>query len=296
MSSLLSELSSQFEADLQLYLEELKEITPLYSPAAYILCSGGKRLRPLIILLIAHALGKNVQVREASLSIEFFHTASLIADDLPCMDDELTRRGKRVLHREYDEATALLVSYSLIASGYRYLQKNGERMIREASFLASEEKAERLLLALRNVSEQSGVEGLQSGQFWDLNSSPQNEPSLYLQIIRKKTVSLFESAMLLGWLFGGGALSLVPQVKQMALHFGSAFQMADDLLDESSDRERKAMNATLYWGREETEERMQREWREWKNLVKELFLDGEGMRILKEYVEGEFAEKGIFLA
>ena len=72
----------------------------------------------MIVLLIADALGCGLPVMEAALSVEFFHTASLIADDLPCMDNDDFRRNKPSLHKMFGETVALLASYALIAAGY----------------------------------------------------------------------------------------------------------------------------------------------------------------------------------
>lgn len=79
-------------------------------------------------MLIAKALNPSAEVSQAALAVEFFHTASLVADDLPCMDDDDERRNKPSVHKVYDEATALLVSYALISAGYEFLAKNAETL------------------------------------------------------------------------------------------------------------------------------------------------------------------------
>src|SRR5262245_60593822 len=76
----------------------LGEKTKLRDACEYALKGGGKRFRPLLVMLIAEALGNNLNVLEAALSVEFFHTASLIVDDLPCMDNEEERRNQPTLH------------------------------------------------------------------------------------------------------------------------------------------------------------------------------------------------------
>ena len=90
------------------------EKTKLRDACEYALTNGGKRFRPLIVLLIAEALGHGMNVYPSALSVEFFHTASLIADDLPCMDNDDERREKPSLHKVYGESIALLASYALI--------------------------------------------------------------------------------------------------------------------------------------------------------------------------------------
>src|SRR6202167_2596390 len=84
------------------------EKTKLRDACEYALTTSGKRFRPLIVIFIAEALGNGLNVYEAALAVEFFHTASLIADDLPCMDNDDERRDKPSLHKVYGEAIALL--------------------------------------------------------------------------------------------------------------------------------------------------------------------------------------------
>jgi len=89
----------------------------------YSLFSGGKRLRPIIVLMVGEALKKGFDVTYSALSVEFFHTASLIADDLPSMDNDTQRRDKPTLHKAFPESVAILASYTLISSGYEMLFK-----------------------------------------------------------------------------------------------------------------------------------------------------------------------------
>src|SRR4051812_27366528 len=88
----------------------LGEKSKLRDACEYALKSGGKRFRPLLVILVAEALGSETNVCDAALSIEFFHTASLIVDDLPCMDNEEERRSKPSLHKVYGESIAILAS------------------------------------------------------------------------------------------------------------------------------------------------------------------------------------------
>src|SRR5689334_6318506 len=94
------------------------EKTKLRDACEYAITNGGKRFRPLIVLLIAEALGNGLNVYEAALSVEFFHTSSLIADDLPCMDNDDERRDKPSTHKVYGESIALLASYALITAAF----------------------------------------------------------------------------------------------------------------------------------------------------------------------------------
>src|SRR5579863_9558332 len=100
------------------------EKTKLRDACEYALTNGGKRFRPLIVLFVGEALGCGLNVYEAALSVEFFHTASLIADDLPCMDNDDERRDKPSLHKVYGETIALLASYALITAAFEKIHSN----------------------------------------------------------------------------------------------------------------------------------------------------------------------------
>lgn len=198
----------------------------------YAVMNGGKRFRPSLVLMIAKALGQN-NVEEAALSIEYFHTASLVADDLPCMDDDDERRGKPAVHRVYGEGVALLTSYALITEGYACIAKQAALPLQTK--LALENAAANTLLATE-------------GQHLDL-FPPDDDEKTILEALRKKTVSLFEISFVFGWIFGGGNLTDLPLVKKAAYHFGMAFQIADDIDDLRQDKRRpEIINLALKLG------------------------------------------------
>ncbi|PIS00976.1 MAG: polyprenyl synthetase family protein [Chlamydiae bacterium CG10_big_fil_rev_8_21_14_0_10_35_9] len=193
----------------------------------YALNSGGKRFRPLLVLSVAEALGNGYNVLDSALCIEFFHTASLIADDLPCMDDETKRRSKPTVHLVYGESVALLASYTLIAAAYEKIHTNAEQL----KEVIGEAKAYKISAkALQLVSNLAGLNGATHGQFIDLYP-PDNSLETLRKVIYQKTVTLFEISFYLGWLFGGGDTEKLPLVKACAYHLGMAFQIADDLND-----------------------------------------------------------------
>jgi geranylgeranyl diphosphate synthase type II len=114
----------------KLIVSKIEENLPAFGPKSklrdaceYALMNGGKRLRPAIVFMTAEALGFEVDVTQAALSIEYFHTASLVADDLPCMDDDDERRSKPSVHKAFGESEAILVSYALIAQCSGCLEK-----------------------------------------------------------------------------------------------------------------------------------------------------------------------------
>lgn len=240
--------------------------SPLSKACSYSLLSGGKRLRPILTLITAEAIG-DLDVMPAAMGVEFFHTSSLIADDLPCMDNDSMRRGKAASHVKFDEATAILASYSLIASGYGSIYQNAQVMRKNEKF--SKEADKRAMICLDTATR--CAENATEGQYFDLYPK-----ELGLEVVRdviyKKTVTLFEVSLLFGWLFGGGEMALIPQIKKCAYHLGIAFQVADDLDDDVQDKTHAGVNVASILGRERALELFEREMGSLKGELKELRL------------------------
>lgn len=214
--------------------------SPLRDACEYALTNGGKRFRPALVLMMANALNQRCDVSDAALAIEYFHTASLIADDLPCMDNDPQRRDKPSTHIKFNEATALLASYALIAAGYELLARNAKILPDQSSFA----------IIIENVSYNTGLQGASGGQYLDIYPPNLSESTLR-EIIHKKTVSLFEISFVLGWLFGSGNPDQLALVKQAASHFGMAFQIADDFGDMTQDiKNNRLVNFPNVFGRE----------------------------------------------
>jgi geranylgeranyl diphosphate synthase type II len=270
----------RFEKDLPSWLEGLGEKSVLRDACEYALGGGGKRLRPAIVLMIAEALG-TIDVTAAAMSVECFHTASLIADDLPCMDDDLMRRGRLSTHKVFGEATAILASYTLIAAGYGGIYQNS---------LSQDPK--RAILCLKAATDAAGLQGATQGQFFDLFSQ---DPSLEvaLDVIYKKTVTLFEIAFLFGWVFGGGDLAAIPDVKAAANHLGLAFQIADDLDDGEQDAShRGGVNIVKCLGKQKAISRFIKETALLKSTLQKLHLWTEPFSQL----HGALAARGSFFS
>lgn len=219
----------------------------------YAVMAGGKRLRPLIVLMIGKSLS-DLDLMPVALGVEFFHTASLIADDLPCMDDEEIRRGKKALHLAFGEDIAILASYTLIAAGYASLHENGEVWrAREPSRGPEIDRA--IVYALETITRCAGLQGATHGQFLDLYP-PDPSVKTILQAIEEKTITLFEISFVFGWLFGGGNWERLDEVRRAAYHFGMAFQIADDIQDVGQE---KGINILRALSLEEAHEMFRRE-------------------------------------
>lgn len=261
-----------FEKTLKKSIFDFGPKNKLRDAVEYALLSGGKRLRPLIVYMVAEALNKGFDVSFSALAVEFFHTASLIADDLPCMDNECERRGKKTLHQAFDESVALLASYTLISAGYEMLFKNAEVLAKTKK--ASQERAYFLCTeALREVSKIAGIKGATGGQFLDLFPPKHDLPTI-LEIIDKKTAVLFELAFVLGYLFGGGKEEKLEDIKTCAKHLGMAFQIADDLSDLKQDEKNgDVLNLALMVGEKEAQKLFDKEIYEFQLKLKKLGLE-----------------------
>lgn len=260
--SILSPFRERVMTAIQQHLDDFGPKNPLRDGCEYALMNGGKRVRPAIVMALSEYL-KGVPAIQPALTIEYFHTASLVADDLPCMDDDDERRNQPSVHKVYGETMALLVSYALIAAGYGCIEKGGHGL----------KKAERVVaLALQNSAYNTGLLGATGGQFLDIYP-PDLTLSTVLEVIHKKTVSLFEITFVFGWLYGEGDEAKLPLIKQAASHYGTAFQIADDLGDMEQDlKNKRAINLANLLGKAEAEKMLQDEITSYKKVMNELGL------------------------
>lgn len=264
-------LRDQVEKEIAKGILSFGEKNRLRDACEYALLSGGKRLRPIIVMMVADALGYDLNVGPAALAVEFMHTASLIADDLPCMDNDDERREKASLHKAYGESTALLSSFSLIFAGYEKIHENAEEM-RKAPPPFSGMADAVCCQCLKEASKLAGILGATGGQYLDLNP-PGQSVEVVKEVLYKKTVTLFQVSFLFGWLYGGGMMAKLDQVKQAAYHFGMAFQIADDLGDLAQDEaNQREVNAARVLGPQRAYEMFEREMVKYQELLKELGL------------------------
>ncbi len=187
----------------------------LYKPASYILESAGKRLRPLLVLLSAKAVnGKFSQAYNAAVAVELLHNFTLVHDDI--MDNADKRRNRLTLHKKYDTSTAILVGDGLLSVAYEYLLKdcNGNTKAVLSAFT-------------------KGLLEVCNGQSIDKIFETTNNVSIsdYIDMIKKKTASLFETCCKIGGLLGNGNDKEVKALSNYGKNLGIAFQIQDDLLD-----------------------------------------------------------------
>jgi len=186
------------------------------------ICLGpGKRVRPVLAMLSsAHFGGRELAALDFGCALELIHTASLVLDDLPCMDDAVMRRGKLTLHRRFGEDTAVLAAVALLNHAYGVIA--GDAAVDPETRLG--------LLVL--LSETVGFRGLVSGQFRDLRDpeSIRDEQTL-ASLNYQKTGVLFAAAMVGGAMIAGADQAAQMRARLFANRLGLAFQMWDDLQD-----------------------------------------------------------------
>lgn len=191
----------------------------LYEPMKYILSGGGKRIRPLLILLSCEAVGGTVnQAVHAAVAIEVMHNFTLVHDDI--MDHAESRRGRPTVHTKWDANTAILVGDELIAIAYRELLKTKSRAIAQVADVFTD-----------------GVVEVCEGQAYDKEFETLKDVSLndYLLMISKKTGKLFSVSAEIGALIGGGTEREISALRKYGASIGRAFQIQDDLLDVTAD-------------------------------------------------------------
>jgi farnesyl diphosphate synthase len=204
------------------------EITPqhLHQAMRYAVLDGGKRVRPLLVF----AAGELVEADPARLSIaaaavEMIHAYSLVHDDMPCMDDDVLRRGKPTCHVQYGEATALLVGDGLQTLAFQLLAEN--RLSDDPT---------RQLAMIKTLAIASGSRGMAGGQAMDLENVGKTLSLAELEMMHiHKTGALIRAAALLGAQCGEIADALLAKLDHFAKCMGLAFQMVDDVLDSEAD-------------------------------------------------------------
>ena len=195
----------------------------LHEAMRYATLEGGKRVRPLLAFAAGEVSGASVERLEiAAAAVEMIHAYSLVHDDLPCMDDDVLRRGKPTVHMEYDQPTALLVGDALQSLAFQLIAENR----------LSENPAVQLEM-IRTLAAAAGSRGMAGGQQIDLESTGKALALEELEFMHiHKTGALIRAAVLLGGLCGK---TISDETKGKLNHYaaaiGLAFQVVDDVLD-----------------------------------------------------------------
>ena len=208
-----------------IYAENTALNTTLAKSMNYSLMAGGKRLRPILVMAAADAVGADGEkFLHLATSIEMIHTYSLIHDDLPAMDNDDYRRGKLTNHKVFGDGIAVLAGDALLTMAFE--------VIADSPNVDTEKK----LNVIKEMSHAAGAEGMVGGQVIDLESEGKK---INMDTLRKmhsaKTGALFCAAIRSGAILGGATDKQLADLTQYARQFGLAFQITDDILDVTGD-------------------------------------------------------------
>lgn len=230
----LEERINKINEQIESYLPEEKgHQSTIFEAMNYSVRAGGKRLRPLFMQEICRLFTGEVQpaVVPFMAAIEMIHTSSLVHDDLPCMDDDMMRRGKASTWAEYGEDMGVLAGDALMIYAFEVAAKAFNE-VSEADDL------KRVGRAIEILAAKTGIYGMIGGQTVDVELSGGPIPKDKLDFIyRLKTGALIEASMLIGAVLGGAAEEDCKIVESLAGKVGLAFQIQDDILDVTSTEE-----------------------------------------------------------
>jgi len=222
--------------DIDLYLrkskaeveEELFKCLPSEGSCPETLCeaithavkSGGKRLRPILCLAAAEAAaGRRADAIFPACAIELLHTYTLVHDDLPCMDNDLIRRGMPTVHAKYGEAIGVLTGDALLTLAFEILARTPV------------ESSTAMARLVTDLCRASGAAGVIGGQVEDICFAGNPTPEAVHYVFEHKTADLFRAAMRLGAIAADASEESLHKLSTYAGHLGFAFQIIDDILD-----------------------------------------------------------------
>jgi geranylgeranyl diphosphate synthase type II len=202
----------------------------------YSLLGGGKRIRPILTIAAAQALGyDNDAMLPFAASLEFVHTYSLIHDDLPAMDDDDYRRGRLTNHKVFGDGMAILAGDALLTMAFELCSQNED----DHGLTVGQQ-----LTIVRELAFGSGHQGMVGGQVMDIQAENQEVELAHLQKIHShKTGQLIRAAVRIGGIIGGSSSAQLDSLTHYAEDIGLAFQIADDVLNMVGTREELGKDA-----------------------------------------------------
>ena len=200
------------------------EPTSVHRAMRYSVMAGGKRLRPILVIAGAEAVGGEADtVMPAACALELIHTYSLIHDDLPAMDDDDYRRGRLTNHKVFGEAVAILAGDALLTDAFRLIAENDARVSSDAALVRD---------VIVEVVEAASTRGMVGGQVVDIESEGKAVSAETLEYIHlHKTAALIRASLRVGAMLGGGRADQLALIGEAGRSLGLAFQIVDDILD-----------------------------------------------------------------
>lgn len=213
--------------------KKLEEFMPVLYPEdifkamKYTVTLPGKRLRPVMCLETCRMFGGNIEdAIPTACAIEMLHAQTLIHDDLPCMDNDDFRRGKPTNHKVFGEANAVLAGDALLTFAPQIIIKNSKNL-----------GPDKLIRIMEEYFHAAGAFGVIAGQVVDIESeknSPENAQETLEYIHTHKTADLFKLALRTGAIIADASEKEIEEITEFGQNMGVAFQIADDILDETS--------------------------------------------------------------
>ena len=229
---------NRFKEELGFQVKQIEELLKSYLPKEegyqkivleamnYSMLSGGKRLRPMLMQETYRMFGGECQViRPFMAAIEMIHTYSLVHDDLPAMDDDEYRRGRKTTHVVYGEAFGILAGDGLLNYAFETALQAFEDPSADAVLVGK---------ALSVLAKKAGIYGMIGGQTADIVAEGQKNPLTEEQLLfihENKTAALIQAAMVIGAILAGASEEAISKIEKCAYNIGIAFQIQDDILD-----------------------------------------------------------------
>jgi geranylgeranyl diphosphate synthase type II len=220
------------EEALQHYLPADDIPAKIYEAIHYSVFNGGKRIRPILCLAAAEAVGGDLaSAMPVACALELIHTYSLIHDDLPAMDNDDFRRGKPTCHKVFGEDMAILAGDALLTEAFVLLSR--AEKVRLSGF-----SAERRLAVIQEIAYAAGICGMVGGQALDvLSGKSESGEDTLREIHRRKTGALIVAAVKSGAIIFNAGKDKIQSLAEYGINAGLAFQIADDILNVEGDRE-----------------------------------------------------------
>ena len=271
-------------------LDFIPEIDPLskdlYDSMKYALLSGGKRIRPVLVLAACEMFNTPLAfVIPYACAVEYVHTYSLIHDDLPCMDDDDMRRGKPTVHKQFGEANAVLAGDGLLSCAFETMNKD------MLMYLDDPELLKRKVRAAYSLSKGCGCRGMVAGQVTDIaTADEQSSTDLINYVNYKKTACLIRASVMMGGFLGGMNSDTWEDLSIYGENIGMAFQLADDLADSSSGQDADEATYVQLFGREKAVEQAEQYIRTARNAIEKYYDHGSIYRFLADLLETRIHE------
>lgn len=284
LKNFLSEKKVFVEDSINLFLNELTYPTQIAEGMKYAVLNGGKRIRPILLLMILDLFDKDEKLGVPSAAaLEMIHSYSLVHDDLPALDNDDYRRGKLTTHKKFGEAEGILIGDALLTHAFYILTEKNLNLL----------SPEKIVEIVRLTSSYAGINGMIGGQMIDIESENKKIDMETLKYIHKnKTGKLLRLPIEIGCVISDTSKDIREKLEKFADLIGLAFQIKDDILDIEGDFETLGkpigsdaeLNKSTYpslIGLDESKKLLQEIVDEAKNIIKENFSEEKGKMLIE---------------